>query len=147
MNHLNYNKYISHINNNNNRHNKKFQYSKNINIDKDNKTYEFESKESDYSDYSDSDIVPIVYEETSVSLLENNYLNIKNESYIENEFEDIDLEFDNISKPHSPSILETINIDSNDKNKNNDISFNQKLRIFHNRQKDIICHTLHCSIL
>jgi hypothetical protein len=119
MNHLNYNKYIKQIDTEN--------------------TIEFECEESDLSDYSDySDTNVIVYEQDNVSLLALNYVDQTHTDYLEKTFVDIELETNTLSE--QDNVQENIEEDT-------PIPFKEKIRHIHNRQKNIICSALKCTIL
>ena len=118
MNHLNYNKYIKHINAN---------HTEN--------TIEFECEESDlsdYSDYSDTNNI-IIYEQDNVSLLAANC--------VENTFIDVDLDTHTVDTQLDDEHMDNGMIGDVP------IPLKEKIRNIHNRQKNIICNTFKCVIL
>jgi hypothetical protein len=127
MNHLNYNKYIKQINKEN--------------------TIEFECEESDLSDYSDysdySDTTDtVVYEDYNVSLLATNHVDHTQAVFSEPTFVDINLDVN----LYTNTLTEQDNVQDNIE-EDTPIPFKEKIRHIHNRQKNIICSALKCTIL
>ena len=90
-----------------------------------------ESDESCELDYSNDNVI---YEEDNVSLLNTSYINLYN-TYLDDTFVDVDLQLE-------------IDIDNTPNDKNSQIpTLKEKIINIHNRQKNILCHTLKCTIL